>query len=132
MFNVFYRLLRLSRMVLTFYIFLALATILVLISIFFIIEPFRNDTNKYIEVKRTAYLNITSYGKTENEIKQAFKDLNKQLDGVRCDKVNGANLANECIRLKADIKEVMPLLDSTTRASNSQSLALDIINILKS
>ncbi len=129
MFNIFYSLLKLHKRTLVFYIVLFILPLILILTYLFTAQPFRNDTDKYLNVKTTLKTTIMSQ-KTEEATKQALIIANKDLGGVRCDKVNSIYQV-ECDRLKTNINQLLPLIESSSKSAQANYLANDIVNLLK-
>ena len=105
--------------------------ILGLVFAFMVIAPIRDDTSKYLEIKRTAWVNIQS-DQTPSGVKKTLIQTDKELNSIRCDKVE-KQYVSECSKLKSEIIEAIPLLESNNKDDSAKSGVLnrEIENIIK-
>jgi len=129
MFNFPYRLLRLYKRTLVFYIILFAFPLLLVLAYFFTVQPFRNDTKQYLAAKNNLKTSIMNQPTADNA-KVALNQANQELIKIRCDKVDTVYRV-ECDRLKSDINQFLPLVESNDKSSRANYLANDIVNLLK-
>jgi hypothetical protein len=102
-----------------------------IISLILIQEPFRNDTQKYLELKSSTKSTIVT-GNNEAATKEALKTAFVNFESIKCSKVD-AEFRVECDRLRQALRDIQPYITNPDKSNTleAQQLATEIIRILK-
>jgi len=108
-----------------------IAIFITLVGLFiFIQEPFRDDTEDYLAIKRDSWSQLQSAGSSDDLVRTSLIDLNGELENVKCNKVDDV-YRSECDTLKDKVSQATDLINSGDDGNRGSQLGTEIANILK-